>query len=415
MFANGRPHLVYIVGAFPLLTTTFIDREIRILRQWGVDLQILAIRHPPADMALSPNQKTLQRGAIYLFPLRWFQVVLSHLYFGLRHPRRFAQTLAYLLTRRHPSMKARGMTLLHFAEGVYAAYLLRGYAFHELHAHFADRAATIALVASRLLDKSYSLSIHAGPDIYVNPVLLREKVLHARHVVTCTRYNKEHVARLIGQDLAGRISDIHHGLDPNAYRPMPSANGEKPLVLAVGQLDERKGFGHLVRACRALKDRGFDFVCHIVGDGRQRADLEMLIGQLGLADTVMLCGAMRHERVIEEYRHATMFVLPCVKSSLGNVDGIPNVLIEAMAMQVPVISTDLSGIPELIQDQATGLLVPPGDEDALVWAMARLFREPALRERLGQNGRQFVVEHFNIDENVRRLAVTLWSEWFNPG
>jgi glycosyltransferase involved in cell wall biosynthesis len=305
------------------------------------------------------------------------------------------------------------MTFWHFIEGVYAAYLLRDRPFEELHAHFVDRAATIALVAGRLLDKPYSLSIHAGPDLFVNPVLLREKVLEARHIATCTLYNKSHMEQVLGHDLGHKVSCIHHGLDLAVYRPGLPSSSQRPHILSVGQLTERKGLVHLIEACRILRDRGYDFVCEIVGEGPQQWELQDLIERLALEDTVTLCGALRHEDVIEKYRRAAMFVLPCVKSKAGNLDGIPNVLLEAMAMQVSVISTSLSGIPELVDDQVNGLLIPSGDTVALVNAMARLLDEPALREKLGRNGRQSVVEEFDVERNVRQFAATLWPAWFS--
>jgi glycosyltransferase involved in cell wall biosynthesis len=184
------------------------------------------------------------------------------------------------------------------------------------------------------------------------------------------------------------------------------------MILSVGQLSERKGFVPLIQACRRLKDQGYDMVCHIVGKGPQYQELNDLIQELELTDTVTLCGALPHEAVIEKNDQATLFCLPCVMSKEGNLDGIPNVLPEAMAMQRPVISTTLSGIPELVDHEVNGLLVPAGDVDALVAAIARLLDDPALCQRLGKNGRQTVLEKFDIRRNIKRFAATLWPDWF---
>jgi glycosyltransferase involved in cell wall biosynthesis len=412
---NGPAHrlrLTYIIGTYPGLTTTFIDREITMLRRWGVDLQVLAIRRPPPGAPLSQDQRALQHGVTYLLPIRWLILIASHLYFAARHPRRFFGTLAYLLTRPHPSLRARVMSAIHFGEGVYAAYLLRRRAFQELHAHFVDRAATVALVAGRLLGKPYSLSIHAGPDIFVTPVLLREKVLGARHVVTCTRYNKLHVERIAGQDLGWKISHVHHGLDLARYHPAPGASDAHPLILSVGQLAARKGFAQLIRACHSLRDRGYTFSCRIIGNGPQRAELARLIDELGLGECVVLCGALSHEEVIEHYRRAAMFVLACKRSEDGDRDGFPNVLAEAMAMQVPVVSTDVSAIPELIVDRQNGLLAPSESVAALADAMAALLDDPAMRARLAEQGRRTILERFDVERNVRQFAGALWPESF---
>jgi len=309
-------------------------------------------------------------------------------------------------------LRTRAKTLLHFGEGVYAASLLRTSTAHELHAHFADRAATIALVAGRLLDMPYSLSIHAAADIFVAPVLLREKVANARHVVACTSYLTGYVLELVGRDLSGKVSTVRHGLDLAELPPPVRVPDATTLILAVGQLKERKGFVQLIRACGALRDLGYRFRCRIVGDGPQREELEALIHRWSLEDVVTLCGALRHDRVIEQYRSATMFVLPCIRTGDGDVDGIPNVLAEAMALAVPVISTTLPAIEELVSDGEDGLLIHPGDDAELVAAMRRLLDEPDLRRALGAGGRRTVVETFDVESNVQRFASTLWPDRF---
>jgi glycosyltransferase involved in cell wall biosynthesis len=405
--------LIYVIGTYPLLTTTFIDREIERLRQSGIDIQVIAMRRPDADTPFSEAQQALRQGVDYLLPVNGIQLLLSHCYFVLKRPVYYLRTLFYLLTRTHPTIKARFKTLLHFGEGVYAAYLLRNRPFRELHAHFVDRAATVALVAGRLLDKPYSLSVHAGADIFVDPVLLTEKIRSARRVATCTRFNIAHIESLIGQDLTDKVAHIYHGLELEKYHPVTVNGARRPLILAVGQLAERKGFHWLIQACQRLKERSYSFECRIIGRGPQQQALHDLITHLSLQDTVFLCGALPHDEVIDWYGQATCFVLPCIQSQDGNLDGIPNVLAEAMAMQLPVISTTVSAIPELIRHEVSGLLVPPKDDTALSAAIARLLDTPDLRQRLGRNARQHIVETFDVNKNVDQFATALWPEWMN--
>ena len=410
---HGRAlRLAYITGTYPLVTTTFIDREVRALRRRGAKVEIVAARRPSADAPLSAEQRQLQGSVRYLLPVRPLELLAAHLWFATLRPWRFFRTLAWLLVRPHPSLRARAKTLLHFGEGVYAASLLRTSTARELHAHFADRAATIALVAGRLLDMPYSLSIHAAADIFVAPVLLREKVANARHVVACTSYLTGYVLELVGRDLSGKVSTVRHGLDLAELPPPVRVPDATTLILAVGQLKERKGFVQLIRACGALRDLGYRFRCRIVGDGPQREELEALIHRWSLEDVVTLCGALRHDRVIEQYRSATMFILPCIRTGEGDVDGIPNVLAEAMALAVPVISTTLPAIEELVSDGEDGLLIQPGDDAELVAAMRRLLDEPELRRALGAGGRRTVVETFDVESNVQRFASMLWPDRF---
>jgi glycosyltransferase involved in cell wall biosynthesis len=446
MSKENKLKLVYIIGTFPSLTTTFIDREVRHLRAWGVDLQVLSIRRPAADMLLSEEQRQLAQIVCYLLPVKWWSFIVGNMRFLLLRPLVYLGTLLYLLSRPHPDLKSRMMTIFHFAEGVYAAHLLRSRAdpsqvsFDQLHAHFADRAAIVALVVSRLLDVPYSLTAHAN-DIYVKPILLQTKIAEARFTTTCTGYNYEHLLQVAeavaetpgGQRTSGgqrtkvrelqqRIHLVYHGLDLARYQPVqhPASterhadaerlpDGERspvrqpPLLLSVGRLTEKKGFTYLIAACKELKEQGYEFECHIVGEGPLRADLEAQIARLDLEDTLILCGALPHKAVIDKYRQAILFVLPCIVAQDGDRDGIPNVLIEAMAMQIPVVSTDHSSIPELVQTSVTGLLVPPKDKQALAEALAHLLDDQSLCQEMGQRGRQKVLKDFDVDRNVRRL------------
>jgi glycosyltransferase involved in cell wall biosynthesis len=405
---------VYVTGTYPLVTTTFIDREIQELRRRGVAITIVGVRRPPLDAPLSADQQRLQAGVRYLLPVRVPTLVRAHLHFALRSPRRYVSTLCRLVTRPHPTLAARCKTLLHFGEGALAAYLVRDVEAQELHAHFADRAATIALVAARLLGTPYSMSVHAGADIFVEPVLLPEKVRGARHVMTCTAHNKARIASIVGPDLARKVTVARHGLDVARYHRSAGPRDSVPLVLAVGQLTTRKGLADLVAACGELRGRDVSFRCHIVGAGPQHEELRHAIEVAGLTGHVALCGALAHEAVVEQYARAQAFVLPCTRAGNGDVDGIPNVLAEALAMRVPVVSTDLPAIRELLVDGVDALLVPPGDATALAAAIERVLTEPDLAERLRANGRRTVVEQFDIEANVGRFAATLWPEHFAP-
>jgi glycosyltransferase involved in cell wall biosynthesis len=400
--------LVFVVGTYPLLTTTFIDREISSLHGLGLDVRVVAARRPPPDAPLSNDQRELARGTSYLIPIAWRSLLAAHARFLLTRPTAYLGTFAHLLTSPHPDLRARAKTVLHFGEGVYAAHVVDDGAVRELHAHFADRAATIALVASRLLRLPYTLSVHAGADVFVRPVLLREKVTAARRVVTCTSHNRAHLARLVGDDLDRKVTVIPHGLDVVRHSPARPAPNGLPVVLAVGQLAERKGFAHLVAACGVLQRSGYRFACRIIGRGPQRADLEARIAAGSLGATVSLLGALPHDAVVDQYRQATMVVLPCVRTTAGDVDGIPNVLVEAMALGVPVVSSDLPAIRELITDGVDGLLAPSGDVGRLAAAMRRLLDEPHLRRRLRAAARRTAVERFDAERNVRLLAEALW-------
>ncbi len=390
--------LVYIIGTYPGLTTTFIDREIRAFRSQGVQIRVISVRKPQAK--LSRDQEQLQTITSYLLPASWSQFVRGHLRFALIKPIAYFGTLFNLLTSPHPDLATRLKTVLHFAEGVYAAERIQQERCDHIHAHFVDRASTMALVASRLLKVPYSVTAHAN-DIYVKPVLLDLKLSQASFVATCTGYNRQHLER--EYKLNGKLYCFYHGLELEDYQPGSPVSTEVPLITAVGQLKEKKGFSYLLEACQILKDQGYAFRCQIIGEGPLRPVLEQKIQDFCLEKHVTLRDAIPHESVIEVLKSSTMFVLPCVTGSDGDRDGIPNVILEAMAMQLPVVSTDHSGIPEVVTGGVNGLLVPSGDAKSLAQAMAQLLDDPTLRRQMGERGRQSVSENFDATRNADRL------------
>lgn len=398
---NGKlPSLTYIIGTYPGLTTTFIDREVMALRGMGVQLRILSIRQPWTK--LSAEQEELRKDVTYLLPVKWLSLILSHLTYAIVKPKRFFSSLFYLLTRPHSSLRARLMTFIHFVEGVYAAYMLRHAPGQHLHAHFIDRAATVALVAGRLLDLPYSVTAHAS-DIYVNPVLLKEKLANAKFVSTCTAYNRTYLSQF-GKDLFNhKLLCIYHGLELERYGNVQRTQSKRSVILSVGQLQERKGLSYLVEACGILRDRRTQFECRIIGEGPLRANLQEQIQRLGLEKFVHLVGALPHEEVIAQYQEAMIFALPAILGKDGDRDGIPNVILEALSIGLPVVSTAHSGIPEVIEEGVDGLLVPPEDAKALSAALERLICDPEIRKAFGKAGRQIVADRFNPEKNARRL------------
>jgi glycosyltransferase involved in cell wall biosynthesis len=391
--------IAYILGTYPILTTTFIDRELLEAKRLGLKLILVAIRKAKAG-SFSTAVQQLSNEAVYLLPVSVSRLVSAHLYFiAVRFPT-YMWTLLYLLSRKHPTFLARFKTFLHFGEGVLAAALLRDKAIEHVHAHFADRAAVVAMVIHKLLGIPYSLTAHAV-DIYVAPVFLLEKIKNAKFAATCTRYNKVYLEN----ETAQPVELIYHGLDFRDIHGRVSRREHQsaPLILSVGQLKEKKGFPYLIHACALLREKGYAFTCEIIGDGVLRPALSALIQELNLANVVILRGALSHPDVLTEYTKATMFVLASIVGEDGNRDGIPNVILEAMAYELPVISTDVSGIPEVVRNGETGWLTKSRNADALSSAIARVLDYPEDAAAIGQNASAFVREQFDIRRNVGRL------------
>jgi colanic acid/amylovoran biosynthesis glycosyltransferase len=401
---GGNPsefRLTYVIGTYPRLTTTFIDREIRVLRRLGIPLQVISIRRP--NGLLSAEQKILQSDVYYVLPASTRAVLWSHLSFMISRPLTYLGTLLQLVSRPHPTFAARQRTILHFGLGVHIARMLRDrYPTDHIHAHFVDRAALVALIAGRLLTKPFSATAHAN-DIYVDPVLLPEKIAKAKFIAAISRYNESHLRAMLADGYMPSLRCIYNGIEVPRYRPQERPRQEPPLILSVGQLKEKKGFRYLIQGCAYLRDRGSEFNCDIVGEGPLGPRLEEMIDHFDLRDRVSLLGALPHEAVMEKYAQATMFVLPCVMGPDGDRDGIPTVILEAMAMGLPVVSTDLSGIPEAVLHGTTGMLVEPKDPNALADALGQLLDDGELSRRMGLEGRRRVVETFDSETNVKKL------------
>lgn len=394
-------HVTYVIGTYPLLTTTFIDREIRSLRDRGIRVEVLSLRRP--GTALSPDQVDLAATVSYLRPLAPTEVIRAHVGSIAASPGRYLGILVRVLTARGQTLRGRIRTAGHFVVAVAAARRIELLGRpRRLHAHFVDRAALVAHVAAGLLGIPYSVTGHAV-DIYRDPELLTLKLAHADLVTTCTDANRRHL-EAVAPEAASKVRLAYHGIDLERYQPVPSPTADVPTILAIGQLKEKKGLIHLIAACRILRDRGRRFRCEIVGEGPERDHLERAVSDAGLGGTVTLLGARPHPEVIDAYRRASVFTLPCIVGSDGDRDGIPNVMLEAMAMGLPVVSTPTSGIPEVVADGGTGRLVTPGDATALADALDEMLVDPERARAMGGRGRERVVESFDIARNTEMLA-----------
>jgi glycosyltransferase involved in cell wall biosynthesis len=410
--AKSKPiKLVYIVGRYPELTTTFIEREInKLMEVENIKVQPISIRYPITPITQAPEHEVIKQDTLYLIPKKWsdfdfFAFFSANLYYLFVHPRNYWETLIYLLSHPHPSLSTRFLTIIHFGLGVYAAYLLRKRDFYHLHAHFIDRGALVALVVSRLLKKTYSLTAHAV-DIYTKKILIKEKLINAQFVVTVSEYNKAHFLNTYPGLNAGKIHVLHPWVDPVNFIPLnPRRSQDRFHILSVGRLVEKKGFGDLITACSLLLQQGLDFECRIVGDGPLKVQLMELIIGYELQDQVFLTGGQSQSHVLQLLGSwADIFALPCVIAQDGDRDGIPVALAEAMAMELPVISTCVVGIPELVKPEA-GILVPSHDPVALSKAIKQIFdKSPSARLDMGRRGRAIVVNEFNLLKGTSQLA-----------
>jgi glycosyltransferase involved in cell wall biosynthesis len=396
---------------FPQFSETFVANEVLELERLGVDLRLYSYRRPRSDV---PHDcvRFIREPVTYLpdpitrHPGSMLRANLALL--GLepaRYLRTFRWVLANTIKTRNPDTWRR------LLQATYLAACIKSDAIEHLHAHFAHGATRVAMLASMLTGVPFSFTGHAR-DIYTaKPLYLKQKIDAAQYVVTCTGANQEYLRALVAPEDHAKVHLVYHGVDRTKFRPgTPDMESTKPLVLSVGRLVEKKGLPELLHACSVLRSRGCDFECLIVGEGPQRQALEERVRELELESVVSLPGARSQEDLLAIYRRATVFALPCKVLSNGDRDGIPNVLIEAMAVGVPIVATMVSGIPELIRSGENGLLVKEGDGDGLADALEALIRDPARRRQFAERGRSTVEKAFDLRTNAEALAELLRRE-----
>jgi len=384
-----RARIGFLVKTYPKLSETFILGEILGLEDRNVRISVYSTQQPTDERAHSDTARVKADVSYLPDSLRNHlpDIALAHLEQFACHPLRYLATVYQLMLRREAG------SVGNFLRAGWLAARLRRDGVVHLHAHFACVPAAIAALAWRLSGIPYSISAHAK-DIYLSdPQALARRLATAAFTVTCTEHNREYLASIAPQ--GARVYRMYHGIDAEQFRPGNAESGAVPVLLSVGRLREKKGLDVLVDACARLRDAGRDFECRIIGYGPEEERLREQIDGAGLSDRVHLLGKLTRDEVIAHYRQASVFVLPCRVLADGDRDGIPNVLLEAMAMQLPVVSTSISGIPEAVTDGANGLLVPPGDAGAIAGAVDRVLADRSFARRLGQDGRATVLEHFS--------------------
>ena len=414
--------IAYLVKRFPRLSETFILDEVLALRRAGIALQLYALMDP-GEKLVHPGAAGLRPEVTYLHDRRHrtrsgLRLLRGAAQQAFGHPAGGLRVLWALLSvhRSLPSLR-------HAVEGMWLAHELRRRNITHLHAHFVHSPAAVAFFARLAGGPSFSMTAHAK-DLYTTlPRNLRIRTDAADFLVTCTAANAEYLRGIVSPSAAQRIHVLHHGVDLQRFAPgnsLPPPRGEGlfflpppcgegrggglPRILSVGRLVPKKGFADVIAALELLTRQGCGFEADIFGGGPLHDDLKSQALAAGLGDRLRLHGARTQEAIVDAYRRAGIFVLAPVITDSGDRDGIPNVLVEAMACGLPVISTRVSGIPELITDGVDGMLVEPHDPAALAAGMAHFLRDPELAARIGAAARRKVERLFDMRTTIHRLC-----------
>ncbi len=388
------PRVGYVVKRYPRYSETFIVNEILAHEEAGLSLDIFALRQS-SDSHFQDSISRVRAPVTYLPAPN----VLS--------AGEFWDELMAAVKPMPGWVAGLQAAQYEVARDVYQAALLalqaRDKGIRHLHAHFATSAATVARLAALFGGMTYSFTAHAK-DIFHDSVDdndLRRKIQDATSVVTVSDYNVDFLQSKFA-DSAAKVHRIYNGLDLPRL-PFFNPNHRPPCIVAVGRLIEKKGFADLIAACAKLDQRDIDFQCQIIGSGPLQDVLKADIQQRGLQHKVMMLGPLPQRDVIACLQEAAVFAAPCVVGADGNRDGLPTVLLEAMALGVPCISTDVTGIPEAIKHNHTGIIVPQKDVTALARELEHLLSHPQERTRLAQQARRLIERDFDIHKNTEAL------------
>jgi colanic acid/amylovoran biosynthesis glycosyltransferase len=415
--AGASPRtVVYVIPAYPPAPSQpFVVNEMVEIGRAGhrlIVLPLYAARAPEVRhgtfAALRPDRVLPPR----LVDLRTVGRALRVL---VRHPARCLRVLAGLHRAAGANPWAHARVLAVTPKALAAVDALRGEAVEHVHAHFANQTADCAAIVGLVAGIPFSFTAHAY-DIYSRARRLRNdtlawKLRHAARALAVSTYGADFMRRLVAVADARRVATAYVGIPLDLFRWVePRAECAEVRLLCVARLTEKKGVDVLLDACAVLRDRGVPFRCEIIGDGPLREALEARHARLALGRAVRLRHGVPQEEVAEALRDCDLFVMPCRQERTGDMDGIPTVFMEAMATGRPVVSCAISGIPELVRPDETGVLVAVDDPDAVADAVERLARDPALRLRLARAGRALVERQHDQERNARQVLDVLLEQ-----
>lgn len=407
--------IAYVIPSWPPdPTEPFVVNEMVEVQEAGHEVVVAALYPAPAADVRHATYERLRPAAVLPPALSDARVLALAFWTLVTRPWRAVTTLAALHRAAGTNPYAHLRLLAITPKALATAWRLRRLGVGRIHAHFANERADCAAIAGRVAGIPFSFTAHAF-DIYAEDRRRRNTTLawklgHAVQAFAVSDYAAERLRALLPPGERGRVHTARVGIPLELFRPEPPPADGALRLLAVARFQEKKGLDTLLDACGVLRDRGVRFELRLFGDGPLREALAAQAARLDLGSRLHLGGAIPQEEVAREMRAAHVFVLPCRCDRSGDMDGIPTVFMEAMATGRPVVSTAISGIPELVRDGETGLVIPPDDPTALADAIVRLAADEGLRLRLGRQARALVERQHDQRRNARRLLALMGAE-----
>ena len=395
--------IAYIMSRFPNLSETFILREMMELErhEWQISLyplilQLQEVVHIESKPWIARAKK---------LPFISFQVLLVNLQTLVKHPFLSLELIGQVIWENKGNLDFLIRALALIPKAFLAAKFMKSEGISHIHAHYATHPALVAWIINRLTGISYSVTVHAH-DIFVSQSMLKTKLQNADRIFAISDYNRKFLGRLMGDFIPQKTHIIHCGVLPENYQVTSmDFNCIKRLeIISIGSLQVYKGQRFLIDACAILKERGVPFRCRIIGEGEERSNLEIMIIDAQLENVVQLLGAQPQDKVAQLLSTAHCYVQPSIITSTGKMEGIPVSIMEALVCCLPVITTKISGIPELVRNDHTGYLVEPADAKALADAIESVYKDPQQAKSLAEDGRAAVLKDFQLSNNVKQLS-----------
>ena len=396
------PKIAYLMSRFPHLPETFILREMIALEEYGYEIALYPLIFQQQSVIHAEAQAWLPR--VRHIPFVSPQILSANGRVLVQKPAGYARLWGQVIKKNLNSRKFLLRALALFPKAVYAARQMQQEGVAHIHAHYATHPALVAWLIHRLTGISYSVTVHAH-DIFVETAMLATKLKEAAFIAAISEYNRTYLAEVVGPWVTEKTHIVHCGIVPDHYEPVPKPDPKERFeLISIGSLQPYKGQQHLVDACAQLRERGTPFRCRIIGEGELRLELERQIANARLETQVQLLGSKTQSEVAELLAEAHCYVQPSIITPAGKMEGIPVSLMEALACCLPVVATNLSGVPELVRPQETGSLAPPNDAEALADAIECIYADYEHALQLAENGRQLVLQEFNLQSNVKHLS-----------